>query len=86
MAAGKAIGSPGFGLPPKNWPDSKAGELAASVAHRIRNPLAVINSAAQFCLANFKLESEAKKYIEIILRNSNEIEKTIKGLIDLARL
>ena len=61
-------------------------ELAASIAHRIRNPLATINSTAQFCLTNFKLEGEIKKYIEIILRHSDEIEKTIKELIDFTHL
>ncbi|MBN2460905.1 MAG: tetratricopeptide repeat protein [Candidatus Cloacimonetes bacterium] len=60
------------------------GELAAGVAHEIRNPLGNISSSAQFCLSKFKLNQQLKRYLEIILEDSEKANSIIKGLLDFA--
>ncbi|MCK4339137.1 MAG: tetratricopeptide repeat protein [Candidatus Cloacimonetes bacterium] len=60
------------------------GELAAGIAHEIRNPLGNISAAAQFCLSKYKADKQLKQYLEIILRNSEDADKVIKELIDFA--
>ncbi len=60
------------------------GELAAGIAHEIRNPLGNISSSAQLCLNKFKLNDDLKQFLEIILRNSRNANKIIKELLDFA--
>ncbi|MCK4814715.1 PAS domain S-box protein, partial [bacterium] len=60
------------------------GELAAGIAHEIRNPLGNISAAAQFCIGNKEPDKKIKQYLEIILRNSEDADKVIKELIDFA--
>ena len=60
------------------------GELAAGIAHEIRNPLGNISSSAQFCLNKFELDDDLKQFMEIILRNSENANKIIKELLDFA--
>ena len=60
------------------------GELAAGIAHEIKNPLGNISFAAQFCLNEFKMSKELRQYIEIMLRNSQNANKIIKELLDFA--
>ncbi|MCK4307460.1 PAS domain-containing sensor histidine kinase, partial [candidate division WOR-3 bacterium] len=60
------------------------GELAAGIAHEIRNPLGNISASAQFCLSKYKLNEEIKQYLEIIVRNSENAGKIIKELLDFA--
>ncbi|MCK4696150.1 MAG: tetratricopeptide repeat protein [Candidatus Cloacimonetes bacterium] len=60
------------------------GELAAGIAHEIRNPLGNISSSAQFCLSKFPFDKEMKKYFEIILEDSEKANTIIKGLLDFA--
>ena len=60
------------------------GELAAGIAHEIKNPLGNITFAAQYSLNEFKLKSELRQYLEIILRNSQNANQIIKDLLDFA--
>ncbi|MCK4533591.1 response regulator, partial [bacterium] len=64
---------------------SALGQLAAGVAHQLRNPLYVIMSAVQFCLSKFNLEKEVKKNLEVILRNIENADKVVKELLEFAR-
>ncbi len=63
------------------------GELAAGVAHEIRNPIAIIKSTAQYCQTNYKDLSEEKlnKMMDIFTETSDRISKTVKDLVEFAR-
>ncbi len=64
---------------------SALGQLAAGVAHQLRNPLYVIMSAVQFCLSKFNLKEEVKENLEVILRNIENANKVVKELLEFAR-
>ena len=61
------------------------GELAAGIAHEIRNPLGSITASSQFCLSKYKLSGLVRKHLKIILRNSENANKIIKDLLDFAK-
>jgi len=60
------------------------GELAAGIAHEIRNPLGNISSSAQFCISKYDMNDNLKKYLEIIVEESGKANSIIKGLLDFA--
>jgi len=64
---------------------SVIGELVTSLAHQIRNPLAIIGSATQYCLEKVGYENGLKKYFEIIYRNIQNANKIISDLLDFAK-
>ena len=59
------------------------GQLVTSLAHQIRNPLAIIMSAIQHCLETG--DEGSKKYYEIIYRNVQNANKIISDLLDFAK-
>lgn len=61
------------------------GQLVTSLAHQIRNPLAIIMSATQHCLEKAGNENGLKKYYEIIYRNTLNANKTISDLLGFAK-
>jgi len=61
------------------------GELAAGIAHEIRNPLGNITASSQFVLSKYKLLDSVKKHLKIILRNSENANRIIKDLLDFAK-
>ena len=60
------------------------GELAAGIAHEIRNPLGNISSSTQICLSKFEHPIEVQQFLEIIQEDSNKANTIIKGLLDFA--
>ncbi len=60
------------------------GELAAGIAHEIRNPLGNISSSAQICLNKYEPRKEIKQFLEIIEEDSKRANAIIKGLLDFA--
>jgi len=61
------------------------GELAAGIAHEIRNPLGNIAASAQFCLNKYKLHELARKHLRIILKNAENANRIVKDLLDFAK-
>lgn len=60
------------------------GQLAAGIAHEIRNPLGNISSAIQYCLTKYKPKEPLSKYLQIVLRNSESANQIIKELLEFA--
>ena len=61
-----------------------AGQLAARVAHDIRNPLSSIRIQAQLLRAKLPPEDAQSDALEAILREIDRVERVVKGLLDLA--
>jgi signal transduction histidine kinase len=61
------------------------GQLATNLAHQIRNPLAIIGSASQYCIEKRESENGLKKYFKIIYRNVQNADKIISELLDFAK-
>lgn len=61
------------------------GELAAGIAHELRNPLSNISASVQFCRKKFELNEELKRHLSIILRNSENADSIINDLLDFAK-
>jgi len=61
-----------------------AGQLAAAVAHEVRNPLHIIRSSVQYALA---LRDPAKRdeLLQTVIDEADRIEHTISGLLSLSR-
>jgi signal transduction histidine kinase len=68
------------------------GQLAASVAHEVRNPLAAIKGAASYVAkrlaadpAKALADPRVKQFLEIIEREVNAVTKIVGDLLDFAR-
>jgi signal transduction histidine kinase len=62
---------------------STIGEMAAGMAHEIRNPLAAISSAAQ--ILKRKKIKEDNGQLETILGQSDRLEKLVRDTLDYAK-
>lgn len=63
------------------------GQLAGSVGHELRNPLAVINNAVFILNANTKSDDKAyKQYLDIINQEVASANKIITDLLTFARI
>lgn len=60
------------------------GEMAAGLAHEIRNPLGAIKGAAQ-CLDPGRLPGEDKEFLEVILEEVNRLNGVVTAFLDYAR-
>ena len=61
------------------------GELAAGIAHEIGNPLAAISGSVQMLLPSAQEDSAREKLLQIVLRESRRLDRTIKGFLQFAR-
>jgi signal transduction histidine kinase len=64
---------------------ASAGQLAAGVAHDIRNPLTAIRSTIQYVLQDYPEDSPKRALIEETLNEVDRIDRTVNGLLSLAR-
>ncbi len=61
------------------------GELAAGLAHEIRNPLAAIRAAVEELHANIGAARLAEKLAAIAIRESDHLNQIVTGFLDFAR-
>jgi two-component system, NtrC family, sensor histidine kinase PilS len=61
------------------------GELAAGLAHEIGNPLAAISGSVQMLSSAAAADGAQRKLIDILLKESQRLDRTIKGFLRFAR-
>src|SRR5947209_5406178 len=61
------------------------GRMAASIAHEIRNPLAAMRGSIQMLRAEMDGDTEQAQLMEIILRESDRLNKIVADYLNYAR-
>ena len=61
------------------------GEMAAGIAHEIRNPLASMSGSIQILRHELPLTEEQSQLMDIVLRESERLNDTIRSFLDYAR-
>jgi two-component system sensor histidine kinase HydH len=61
------------------------GQLAAGVAHEIRNPLAGIGTSAQVLLRRFEPRDERSRFVRVILEEVARLDRIVTSLLQYAR-
>ena len=61
------------------------GRMAASIAHEIRNPLAAMRGSIQMLRADMEGQSSQTELMEIILRESDRLNRIISDFLNYAR-
>lgn len=64
---------------------SLLGELAAGVAHDLRNPLAILRGTAESLSRKPRHGSELQEHVDVIRRSIDKADRTIQALIGLGR-
>ncbi|MDZ5473123.1 ATP-binding protein [Bacillus sp. 31A1R] len=61
------------------------GQLAASVAHEIRNPMTVVKGFLQIFLSKDELSKEEHMYVKLMIEEMNRAENIINDYLSLAK-
>jgi two-component system sensor histidine kinase PilS (NtrC family) len=61
------------------------GEMAAGIAHEIRNPLASMSGSIQILRQELPLSSEQEQLMDIVMRESDRLNDTIRSFLAYAR-
>jgi two-component system sensor histidine kinase PilS (NtrC family) len=61
------------------------GEMAAGIAHEIRNPLASMSGSIQILRQELPLSDEQEQLMDIVLRESDRLNSTIRSFLAYAR-
>jgi len=61
------------------------GEMAAGIAHEIRNPLASISGSLQVLGEELALSGEQEYLMDIVMRESGRLNRTLQDFLDYAR-
>ena len=61
------------------------GEMAAGIAHEIRNPLASMSGSIQILRQDLPLSEDQRKLMDIVLRESERLNETIRAFLAYAR-
>ena len=62
------------------------GEMAAGIAHEIRNPLASISGSVQFLRSELALNPELRNLMDIIVKESDRLSAFIEQFLNFSRL
>jgi len=62
------------------------GELAASIAHELRNPLASIRGSVELLSSELEVHDHQEQLMQLILRESNRLNTIITDFLEFARL
>lgn len=61
------------------------GEMAAGMAHELRNPLAAISGSVQYLKGDLRPQGETLELMDIILRESQRLDRAIHDFLTFAR-
>ena len=61
------------------------GELASGIAHEVGNPLAAISGSVQMLTTALEDDSAHRRLLDIILKESQRLDRTIKSFLQFAR-
>ncbi len=61
------------------------GEMAAGMAHELRNPLAAVSGAVQYLKGSIDPHGDGLELMDIILRESQRLEQAIRDFLTFAR-
>ncbi len=61
------------------------GEMAAGMAHELRNPLAAISGAVQYLKGDLQPKGEMLELMDIILRESQRLDQAIRDFLTFTR-
>jgi len=61
------------------------GEMAAGIAHEMRNPLAAISGSIELLKEKLEFEGTDKRLMGIILRGKDQLENFVRDFLSLAR-
>lgn len=62
------------------------GELSASIAHEIRNPLASIRGSVEMLSGELELSGENERLMDLVLKESERLNRIIEDFLAYARL
>jgi two-component system sensor histidine kinase PilS (NtrC family) len=62
------------------------GELSASIAHEIRNPLAAISGSVEVLLKELALSDENERLMNLIIKESSRLNKILTDFLSYARM
>ena len=60
--------------------------MVAGLVHDLRNPVAVINSCAQFCLENEKLTPVTQEYLQMVQENSKKVATMLNHFLEFSKV
>ncbi len=61
------------------------GQMAAGIAHEVRNPLGAIKGLAQYFARKFEADPAERQYAEAIISETDRLNRVIQDLLDFAR-
>ncbi len=61
------------------------GQLAAGLAHEIRNPLASMSGSIELLAGNARLDDKDRRLMQIVLRESERLELLVRDFLNFAR-
>lgn len=62
------------------------GEMSASIAHEIRNPLAAISGSVQILNSELSVEGENKKLMNLIVKESDRLTALLNDFLNYSRI